>query len=114
MLYAGSGRELSILQTITPAVLEPRCGCGMVFQRIDETKFVGAVEPGKGCIIPKQGKTTYLVSEVEITATTWISRDRGFDVDTDEYVWGSEHGKFLFEKIQDYSGEVNLGEVELR
>jgi CpeT protein len=113
MLYAGSGRELSILQTITPAALEPRCGCGMVFQRIDEGKLVGAVEPGKGCIIPKQGKTTYLVSEVEITATTWVSRDRGFDVDTDEYVWGSEHGKFLFEKIQDYSGEIKFGEVEL-
>ncbi|MBE9029742.1 chromophore lyase CpcT/CpeT [filamentous cyanobacterium LEGE 11480] len=105
--FAGAGRDLAILKTITPAALEPRCGCGMVFRR-DADRFIGNVEPGKKCIIPKEGKLTYLVSEVEITASTWVSRDRGFDPENDEYVWGSEHGHFLFEKIQDFSDEVPI------
>jgi CpeT protein len=105
MLYAGSGRERSILQTLTPAAIQPRCGCGMVFHR-DVDRFIGQVEPGKKCLIPKEGQITYLVSEVEITNTTWVSRDRGFAVATDEQVWGSESGKFKFEKIQDFSDEV--------
>jgi CpeT protein len=105
MLYAGSGRERSILETITPEAIQPRCGCGMVFRR-ESDRFVGQVEPGKQCIIPKAGQITYLVSEVEITHATWLSRDRGFAVDTDEQIWGSESGKFQFEKIQDFSDEV--------
>jgi CpeT protein len=105
MLYAGSGRERSILETITPEAIQPRCGCGMVFRR-EADRFVGQVEPGKKCIIPKEGQITYLVSEVEITHATWLSRDRGFAVDTDEQIWGSESGKFQFEKIQDFSDEV--------
>jgi CpeT protein len=105
MLYAGSGRERSILETITPEAIQPRCGCGMVFRR-DGDRFIGQVEPGKQCIIPKEGQITYLVSEVEITNTTWQSRDRGFAVDTDEQVWGSEAGQFQFEKIQDFAAEL--------
>jgi CpeT protein len=105
MLYAGSGRERSILTTITPQAIQPRCGCGMVFRR-EGAQFIGQVEPGKKCLIPKEGKTTYLVSEVAITDTTWVSRDRGFDCDTDELVWGSEFGKFQFEKIEDFSSEL--------
>jgi CpeT protein len=119
MLYAGSGRERSILQTLTPAAIQPRCGCAMVFRREGGggpggggpgsqavNQFVGAVEPGKQCLIPKEGKLTYLVSEVTITDATWISRDRGFEVETDEQVWGSEAGQFEFTKIQDFAAEV--------
>jgi CpeT protein len=109
--FAGAGRDRAILNTITPAAIEPRCGCGMVFRR-DGEKFVGNVEPGKKCLIPKANQITYLVSEVEITATTWVSRDRGFDPETDEYVWGSEFGHFLFEKIQDFSNEVPIAQFE--
>jgi CpeT protein len=112
MWFAGAGRDLAILKTIKPESLEPRCGCGMVFRREGE-QFIGSVEPGKQCIIPKQGKLTYLVSEVAITPTTWISRDRGFDPETDEYVWGSEFGQFEFTKIQDFSAEVPADRMTL-
>jgi CpeT protein len=105
IFLAGAGRELSILKTLKRDVLLPRSGCGMVFRR-DGAKFVGAVEPGNQCLIPKEGKMTYLVSEVEVTDSTWTSRDRGFDVDTQDQVWGSEHGQFWFEKVQDYGSEL--------
>jgi CpeT protein len=103
--FAGAGREVSILQTITFSKLIPRTGCGMVFRREGEC-FLGQVEPGRQCLIPKEGKITYLVSEVEITPQTWVSRDRGFDVQTQEQVWGSEQGKFLFDKVQNFGSEL--------
>jgi CpeT protein len=47
-----------------------------------------------------------LVSEVELTETTWVSRDRGFDVNTHEQVWGSEYGPLQFEKQVSFADEV--------
>jgi CpeT protein len=42
---------------------------------------------------------TYLVSEVDVDATTWVSRDRGFDPNTNEQCWGSEHGPLRFKRV---------------
>jgi CpeT protein len=110
MLYAGAARELSILNTITPEAIRPRCGCAMVFCRDSPQgdRFIGRVEPGRQCIIPKQGINTYLVSEVEVSATTWSSLDRGFDPATEDVVWGSEHGALQFEKAQSFADEVMI------
>ncbi|MGB7275235.1 MAG: chromophore lyase CpcT/CpeT [Geitlerinemataceae cyanobacterium] len=103
--FAGAARDLSILKTITPDRLQRRCNCSMVFQR-DGDRFIGGVEPGNNCLIPKNGRQTYLVSEVELTEKTWVSRDRGFDVSTHEYVWGSAEGPLQFEKSTCFAREV--------
>jgi CpeT protein len=103
--FAGAARELSILNTITPADLRPRCSCGMVFERQDN-RFIGRVE-GDQCLIPKNGFQTYLVSEVEVTDSTWNSLDRGFDINTHQQVWGSDHGALQFTKSQDFSHELS-------
>jgi CpeT protein len=108
--YAGSGRELSILNTIKPSDIQERCGCAMVFHR-EGTQFLGQVEPGRQCLIPKEGRQTYLVSEVEMTESTWVSRDRGYDVGTDEQIWGSEVGVFQFEKQQSFAHELPLQDL---
>jgi CpeT protein len=105
MLYAGAAREPSILKTIKPDIIQRRHCCSMVFKR-EENLFLGSVEPGNGCLIPRDGKQTYLVSEVELTETTWVSRDRGFDVNTHEQVWGSEYGPLKFEKQVSFADEV--------
>ena len=52
-------------------------------------------------MIPRDGQLTYLVSEVEVTQDSWISRDRGYDPDTNRQIWGSEHGQLVFKKIED-------------
>jgi CpeT protein len=103
--FAGAAREPSILKTIAPESLRPRCNCGMVFERQDNC-FIGRVE-GDQCLIPKNGLQTYLVSEVEVTASTWSSLDRGFDINTHQQVWGSDHGAFQFTKSQDFSHELS-------
>ena len=66
-----------------------------------DRKYIGSVEPGNKCMIPRDGQLTYLVSEVEVTQESWISRDRGYDPDTNRQIWGSEHGQLVFKKIED-------------
>jgi CpeT protein len=102
--FAGAAREPSILKTIAPEFLRRRCNCAMVFER-KENRFVGRVE-GNQCLIPRNGSQTYLVSEVEVTDSTWSSLDRGFDVDTHQQVWGSDHGALRFIKSQDFAHEL--------
>jgi CpeT protein len=108
--YAGAAREVSILKTITDRDIKPRQHCGMVFRREGEM-FRGSVEPGNRCLIEKNGYMTYLISEVEITETTWFSLDRGMNIDTHEQVWGSTSGHLRFEKCQNFALELPLDRI---
>ena len=78
----------------------------MHFKETKPGHYVGRVEPGKDCLVPRNGKLTYLVSEVEVNQQSWVSRDRGFDPKTDEVLWGSEHGPLKFKRISDLSQMV--------
>lgn len=71
------------------------------FQNKSRQEIYSSVEPGKKCMIPRDGQLTYLVSEVEVTQESWISRDRGYDPNTNKQIWGSEHGQLVFKKIED-------------
>lgn len=104
-IYAGSGHNRDILQTITPDIVTRREGCSMVFKR-EGDGFVGGVEPGKACLIPRDGKITYLTSYVKVTDSTWVSLDQGMDLETDEHVWGSTEGMLSFEKRESFAVEL--------
>lgn len=109
--YAGSGHNQEILKTIPADVAIRRTGCSMVFRResLDGVDtFIGGVEPGNNCLIPRKGKKTYLVSRVELTDQTWVSLDLGMDVDTHEHVWGSQEGALRFEKRESFASELPL------
>ncbi|NER33406.1 MAG: chorismate-binding protein [Oscillatoria sp. SIO1A7] len=106
LLHAGAGREIDILQAINrDCIKDRRYGCSMIFKR-DGNKFVGNVEPGNKCLIPRNGCQTYLVSEVDLTENTWTSRDSGIGVKSGERVWGSANGKLHFEKCESFAGEL--------
>ncbi|MBW4616334.1 MAG: chromophore lyase CpcT/CpeT [Desmonostoc vinosum HA7617-LM4] len=104
-LYAGAARELDILKTITTDSIERRYHCGMIFKR-DGDLFRGSVEPGNLCLIERDGCQTYLVSDVEVTETTWNSLDRGMDINTHNQVWGSTFGPLRFEKRESFAHEI--------
>ena len=106
MLYAGSARDPEILKTITPDCLERRCNCSMIFQR-EGNMFRGRVEPGDKCLIERNGAMTYLISDVEITENTWVSLDKGMDINTHEKIWGSAFGMLRFEKVASFADEIN-------
>ncbi|MDJ0555146.1 MAG: chromophore lyase CpcT/CpeT [Microcoleaceae cyanobacterium MO_207.B10] len=107
ILYAGAARELDILHTITPASIERRYHCSMIFKR-DGEKFLGTVEPGNKCLINRNGCQTYLVSEVELTEKTWTSLDKGMDINTHQQIWGSAAGPLQFEKQTSFAQELPI------
>ncbi len=107
LFYAGSGRDLNILKTISPDCIERRHHCSMIFRR-EGDRFFGSVEPGNQCLIEKNGCQTYLDSYVEMTASTWISLDRGLDINTHQQVWGSAFGPLRFTKKESFAHEVPI------
>lgn len=100
---AGAGLNPSLLNDLKRSNLQTRCGCSMHFKMKNSGHYIGKVEPGKNCLVPRNGVMTYLVSEVEVDQDNWISRDRGFDPQTDEQIWGSEHGLLRFKRIESLS-----------
>ncbi|MEL6939705.1 MAG: chromophore lyase CpcT/CpeT [Cyanobacteria bacterium J06598_1] len=108
--YAGSGHNLDVLKTIPADCAIRREGCSMVFRK-DGDKFIGSVEPGNNCRIPRKGKLTYLVSHVEVTKNSWLSLDQGMDLETHAHVWGSTEGALTFEKRESFADELPLGRL---
>lgn len=103
--YIGAARNPSMMREFAMADLEPMPGCTMLVHW-DATKFKGVVEAGRGCKVVRYNKESYLDNSFEITENALISIDRGRDPVTDEIVWGSIAGAFQFEKINNFSSEV--------
>lgn len=102
MRVAGAGFKPELLKAIKKEKIKQRCGCSMIFKEDMMGCFTGELEPGKKCIVPRDGRSTYLVSEVYLSHDQWISRDRGFDQTTDGVAWGSEHGPLEFERVASF------------
>lgn len=105
--FFGAGRDLNLLSQITTDHLTKMPGCNMITEWTGHS-FKGHVEPGKACMVVRQGKTTYLDSEFEIGADAFISWDRGRDPDTDEHVWGGFSGPFHFVRWASFADEVQI------
>lgn len=103
--FYGASREISRLQALTADQLEKLPGCNMIVEWTGHS-FKGTVEPGKGCIVVRKDKRTYLDSEFEIDQDKFISLDRGRDPETDEHIWGSVAGPFHFVRWQSFADEV--------
>lgn len=103
--YYGSSRQAERLQRLTTEQLEKMPGCDMIVTWTGKS-FKGQVEPGKACVVVRNGKTTYLDNEFVIDDKTFMSLDRGRDPETDEHVWGSIAGPFEFFRTASYADEV--------
>ena len=105
--FYGAARSPELLQKLTSARIEKMSGCDM---RVEWTgqRFKGRVEPGKHCIVVRNGKTTYLDNEFEVDGQQMFSLDRGRDLETDERVWGSVAGPFHFLPRVSFAAEVQL------
>ncbi len=105
--YYGASRDLARLHQLTAAELEKLPGCNMQVEWTGHS-FKGKVEPGKACIVVRNGKETYLDNEFEVDDQVFISRDRGRDPETDEHVWGSIAGPFKFVRWASFADEVTV------
>lgn len=103
--FYGASRDLNRLYTLQAEQLEKLPGCNMVVEWTGSS-FKGRVEPGKGCMVVRKGRNTYLDSEFEIDEEKFISLDRGRDPETDEHIWGSVAGPFYFVRWAKFADEV--------
>ena len=105
--FYGASRNLDQLATLQRKDIEKLPGCDMLIEWTGHS-FKGRVEPGKACIVVREGKTTYLDNEFEVDPTQLSSLDRGRDPETDERVWGSIAGPFHFERWSSFANEVRV------
>ncbi len=103
--FHGAARDRDRLQHLSHDDLEAMPGCNMVVTWNGKS-FQGVVESGKGCIVVRNGKESYLDNTFEISADQFLSLDRGRDPVTDEQLWGSVAGAFRFQKRTDFAAEV--------
>jgi CpeT/CpcT family (DUF1001) len=103
--FHGAARDLQRLQTLQTEQLEKMPGCTFIAEWTGSS-FKARVEPGKGCIVVRKEKTTYLDSEFEVNEHQLISLDRGRDPETDEHIWGSIAGPFEFVRWASFADEV--------
>ncbi|MCC0177550.1 chromophore lyase CpcT/CpeT [Waterburya agarophytonicola K14] len=103
--FYGASRNLELLSTLTPDLIEKMDGCDMNIIWTGNS-FQGEIKPGKACIVERQGKVTYLDNSFEIDSDKLISYDRGRDPETDELVWGSVAGPFEFSPLKSFATEV--------
>jgi len=105
--FYGASREPQRLKALTADRLEKLPGCNMVVEWNGHS-FRGVVEPGKACMVLRQGINTYLDSEFEIDQDKFISLDRGRDPETNEHIWGSYAGPFYFFRRHSFADEVKV------
>ncbi len=103
--FYGAARNPEKLDKLTAEHLELLPGCDMIVQWTGHS-FQGKIEPGKACIVVRNGKTTYLDNSFEIEEGKLISYDLGRDPETDERIWGSIAGAFHFERWESFEDEV--------
>ncbi|MBD2530973.1 chromophore lyase CpcT/CpeT [Nostoc flagelliforme FACHB-838] len=105
--FYGASRQPERLKELSVDQLQKMSGCNMIVEWTGNS-FKGKVEPGKGCIVVRDGKNTYLDNEFEIDAKEFFSLDRGRDLDTDEHLWGSIAGPFHFLRWGNFADEVKV------
>lgn len=105
--FYGASRNLELLKSLSVEHLAKMPGCNMIVEWTGNS-FKGRVEPGKGCIVVRNGKNTYLDNEFEIDTEKFLSLDRGRDMETDERLWGSIAGPFHFVRWSNFADEVKV------
>jgi CpeT/CpcT family (DUF1001) len=103
--FYGAARQPDRLTKLTPERLTKLAGCSHLVERND-LGFSGYVQPGKCCIVHRNGQDTYLASTFEIDADRFSSLDRGCDLETDARVWGSIAGPFEFVRTASFADEI--------
>ncbi|MGB3135384.1 MAG: chromophore lyase CpcT/CpeT [Nodosilinea sp.] len=103
--FHGASRDPEQLAKLTTDRFQKTPACNMIVHWTGHS-FKGAVEPGNACMVTRNGKLTYLDSAFEIDADRFISWDRGRDPESNEHIWGSLAGPFMFKRRASFADEV--------
>ncbi|WP_293340960.1 chromophore lyase CpcT/CpeT [Microcoleus sp. CAWBG58] len=105
--FYGASRDRQKLEQLNKAEFKLMPGCTFITHWTGSS-FKGRVEPGKGCMVVRKGKNTYLDSEFEIDGDKFTSHDRGRDPETDAHVWGALAGPFEFTRRASFADEIQV------
>ncbi len=106
---AGAGFKPELLQGLENVERKQRLGCSMCFKQINPGNYIGELKSLRSCLIPWEGKMTYLKSKVNLSKDKLICIDEGFDIRTNDKVWGSVDGPLIFNKVKDFSEQITKG-----
>jgi len=74
----------------------------MYFRETKPGNFIGNIESGCKCYIQYGKDKTYVKSEVIVNKDSLISKDSGYEIETDKKIWGSDFGPLIFKKIDNF------------
>lgn len=104
--FKGASEHRLTRDMINAADLDVLEGCAYDVHQSGPSTFIGTTEPGCRCFVHRNGVQTYLESSFQIHPGGMKTLDRGYDLKTQERVWGSVAGEFNFRKEDDWSEEM--------
>lgn len=98
-----AAHEPELLEPLTAdQLLQMPEACNTVYEWSPaKNAYAAYSRPGKGCRICRGGKEkeTYLDSKIMLTEAQYVAWDLGLDPETDERVWGTAAGPFVFSPL---------------
>lgn len=88
--FIGAYADQTRLKPLTADQLTPVEGCDVIFTKVNDALYLGAMGEGKTCRSARRG-ATHMISHAEMTPTATITLDQGFD-DAGNHKWGPPPG----------------------
>lgn len=99
--FQGAGANPALLDRATEDALEALPGCRLEVQHHGDS-YKATPLPGDRCCFTYEGKVRQVVLGFEVSATQFLSFDRGVDPDTGQSLWGAMMGPYTHRKRQTY------------
>lgn len=91
--------QMRNLHELAEKPLQRRLGCDIIFKR--EGEIYKGTTASNDCLIDYKGRKTYLQNDIEINEDSYWVLDKGFDLETDQQVWGAKWGHLKFYRRHD-------------
>ena len=107
----GAGQNKDLIEQITPQTIEFLSNCTLkVDTQLNGGKYCFDTSPmtAEPCSVTYQGTTFQVFLGFKATANKLLTYDKGIDPDTGRGTWGALMGPYEFDKVRDFSEDLNL------
>ncbi len=103
--WKGAATSPERLQQITLQDLLPLPNCALGVKYADES-FRAELPADAKCCFSYQGENRQVSLGFAASKSTFLSYDKGIDIDTGAGIWGAIAGAYRFTKLQDFTAEL--------
>ncbi len=96
-LFRGAGANPDLLEAAVESNLEQLPGCSLSIE-LKHNSFSAEPKPDARCCFTYDGKVRQVVLGFEVSATQFLSYDRGVDPETGQSLWGAMMGPYRHRK----------------